>query len=94
METLQRMNAHTTEELTKYVAEYSRIVTFKKFFDSDYVDRYFDGMLRYQSTETMDAFAQYHSENHIKHLFEIIFPCPDIYDLWNAWDRKGRPHMH
>jgi hypothetical protein len=85
------MNASTTAHITKEMAEYRRTETFRKFFQTDFVYEFFGGMLRYQSVETMDAFAKYHTEDRIKNLFSDIFPPPDLYEIWNAWDRKGRP---
>jgi hypothetical protein len=97
MEALQRMNASTTEDLEASYEEFvyeNRTKVFKLFFGVDYVYKFFDGMLRYQRPETMDAFAQYHSEEHLKFLMENVFPDPDMYDMWNAWDRLGRPTTH
>ena len=88
---LTRMNATTTAHITTEMAEYRRTETFRKFFQGDFVYAFFGGMLRYQSVETMDAFAKYHTEDHIMRLFGDIFPPPDLYEMWNAWDRKGRP---
>ena len=92
---LTRMNASTTAEITKGVREYldreQRTETFRKFFQKDFVYEFFDGMLRTQRPETLDRFVQYHSEEHILYLFGEIFPPPCLYEMWNAWDRKGRP---
>ena len=94
MEALQRLNASTTVELEASYKEFvyeNRTKVFKLFFGEDYVYKFFDGMLRYQRPETLDAFVKYHSEDHLKYLIEAVFPDPDMYDMWNAWDRLGRP---
>ena len=94
MEALQRMNASTTEELEATYEEFvyeNRTKVFKLFFGEDCVYKFFDGMLMCQRPETLDAFVQYHNEEHLKYLIENIFPEPDMYYMWNAWDRLGRP---
>ncbi len=89
------MNASTSADITKSIDEYfvreQRTETFREFFHKDFVYAFFDGMLRTQRPETMDRFAKYHTKEHLTYLLGEIFPPPGLYEMWNAWDRKGRP---
>jgi hypothetical protein len=63
-------------------------------FNKENVECFFKEMLRYQTKETMDKFCKYHTEQHIDKLMNLWPPPSDMCDIWNAWDRKGRPVSH
>jgi hypothetical protein len=57
--------------------------------------KFFTGMVNIgKNMETMEAFAKYHDADHIDYLWENIWPAPDMLEMFNAWDRKGRPVVH
>jgi len=64
--------------------------TFMKYYQAGTVLTFFSGMQRYLSKETMDSFANYHTEEVLNDLV-VMFPPPSIYELWNRWLFLGRP---
>ena len=101
MNTLRRMNASTPDEMNaqyqRYIQDERLTKTFKSYFDSEagheHVSSFFRNMLRMQNPETLEKFARYHTVDRINS-FRDMFPSPaDMCEIWNAWDRKGRPDI-
>jgi len=95
--TLTRSNAVGPEVqamIKKIADDHLQRKVLKTFYTEGHVDGFFDGMLRVQRPETMKAFSQYHSEERVMTLMETIWPPPSLCEMWNAWDRKGRPGVN
>ena len=97
--TLTRQNASTPYEIEKAVAEYFENNTMTKpfceYFTSKagraHVHAFFRAMLSTQSSDTMEKFSRYHTKDRFD-MFREMFPPPgNMYEIWNAWVRKGRP---
>ena len=98
---LVRQNAKTTEELDKMYNAHleNEIMTkpFREYFSSkegqEHVYRFFSTMSRTCYPETMKRFSRYHTKERFD-IFREMFPPPgDMCEIWNAWDRKGRPDI-
>jgi hypothetical protein len=99
MNTLRRMNASTPREFQdqyqSYLREERLTRTFKTYFDSEtgqaHVSAFFRNMTRMHSTETLEKFAKYHTEDRVNSFNEMFPPPGNMCEIWNAWERKGRP---
>jgi hypothetical protein len=57
--------------------------------------KFFTGMVNAgKNMETMEAFAKYHDATHLEYIMDNIWPPPDMLEMFNAWERKGRPAVH
>ena len=65
--------------------------TFRKFYLDKSVDGFFAEMRRMQRDETLNNFINYHTQEKLESFMRDIFPPPSLIEVWNAWDRKGRP---
>ena len=97
--TLTRQNASTPDEIEKAVSEYlennSTTKPFCEYFTSKegraHVYTFLQSMSRTQSPGTIEKFARYHTKERFD-VFREMFPPPgNMCEIWNAWDRKGRP---
>ena len=59
---------------------------FMIYYNDKHVTIFFKQMNNMQTKENMDAFASYHTIEILDNLMEL-FPPPNIWDLWNRWNK-------
>ena len=58
-----------------------------EIFTNDHVDTFFMQMGNFQKKERIEQFVNYLSKERLEWLDKNIWPPPDLWQIWNAWNK-------